>query len=613
VFRFFAKHPIFLLLYRGWQYADRFRPLMVLYLIFFVVAQVVALAEPYVIGRILNSVQAVASKTGNTDKLWSEVSLNLWLFFWIQFVFWLFHGPGRVIERYVAYHIKTNYKQHLFNVVTALPLQWHRQHHSGESIDKINRATNSLATYFDCSFEVSYMIMRLVGSLIALFWFMPYSGAVAIATTVVCFANVYLWDKYLEGQYGELNSFENKVASAVHDYVSNIGSVITLRLEERVSAEVLRRMLAPLGLFKKNAVANEIKWCIVTMLIAAMTVIVLFQYAHGELAAGHAILAGTFFTLFEYLRRVGDSFYQFAGLCGQVVKQAADVRSAETIFEAYATVGEAHVARLPGGWKQVEVTDLRFKYEDEKHREHHLANIEIDLAPGKTIALVGESGCGKSTLLSLLRGLVHADNVVVRCDGTVMEHGLRHLAEVTTLIPQDPEIFSDTIGFNITFGMEATPEEVLRAVRLARFDQVLARLPNGLETNIAEKGVNLSGGEKQRLALARGIFFAKDSDILLMDEPTSSVDPLNERIIYANVMETCANKCVISSIHKLHLLEMFDEVYVFENGQLVERGSFAELLTRDGKFARLWRNYQAEASATAVVEAPSTVPVVAAG
>lgn len=613
MFRFFANHPIFLLLYRGWQYAERHRPIMALYLVFFMVAQLVALAEPYVIGRILNSVQAVASKAGNSDKLWSEVSLNLWLFFWIQFVFWLFHGPGRVLERYVAYHIKTNYKEHLFNVVTALPLQWHRQHHSGESIDKINRATNSLAMYFDNSFEISYMIMRLVGSLIALFWFMPYSGTVAIATTVVCFLNVYLFDRYLEGQYGQLNAFENKVASAVHDYVSNIGSVITLRLEERVSAEVLRRMLAPLALFKKNAVANEIKWCIVTMLIAGMTVIVLFQYAHGELAAGHAILAGTFFTLFEYLRRVGDSFYQFAGLCGQVVKQATDVRSAETILEAYASVGEAHVDRLPKGWRHVEISQLQFKYEDEKHREHHLDDIEIDLAPGKRIALVGESGSGKSTLLSLLRGLVHADNVVVRCDGTRMDHGLRHLAEVTTLIPQDPEIFSDTIGFNITFGMEATPEQVARAIRLARFDQVLARLPNGLETNIAERGVNLSGGEKQRLALARGIFFANQSEILLMDEPTSSVDPLNERIIYANVMEECANKCVISSIHKLHLLEMFDEIYVFSNGQLVERGAFSELLTADGNFARLWRNYQAETLVEIVDAAPSAVPVVAAG
>lgn len=608
MFRFFANHPIILLLYRGWQYAGKYRPVMALYLVLFVVAQLVALAEPYVIGRILNSAQAVASKAGNTGKLWSEVSFNLWMFFWIQFVFWLFHGPGRVLERYVAYHIKTNYKQHLFKVVTELPLQWHRQHHSGESIDKINRATQSLSLFFDSSFEISYMIMRLVGSLVVLFFFMPYSGAIAIATTALAFLNVYLFDRYLANQYSELNSFENKVASAVHDYVSNIGSVITLRLEERVGREVLRRMMAPLSLFKVNITLNEIKWCIVTMLIAGMTVIVLFHYARGELNAGHAILAGTFFTLFEYLRRIGDSFYSFAGLYGMVVKQAADVQSAETILEAYAGVGQTHAARLPEGWSELSISRLKFKYEDEKHREHHLDDIEIDLARGKSIALVGESGSGKSTLLSLLRGLQYADEVVVSCDGIEMPSGLRHLAEHTTLIPQDPEIFNDTIGFNITFGMDATPEEIARAVRLSRFEHVLARLPSGLETNIAEKGVNLSGGEKQRLALARGIFFAKECDILLMDEPTSSVDSLNERIIYANVLETCKDKCVISSVHKLHLLEMFDEIYVFSDGRLMERGSFAELLVADGQFAKLWRNYQAEAAADL---APPAVQVAA--
>lgn len=593
--RFFANHPICLLLYRGWQYAGKYRPVMVAYWVMFIIAQAVALAEPYVIGRILNSVQAVASKAMVTGKIWSDVSTNLWLFFWIQFVFWLFHGPGRVLEQYVAYRIKSNYKHHLFSVVTQLPLQWHRQHHSGESIDKINRASNSLALFFDNSFEVSYMIMRLVGSLILLFTFMPYAGMVAMATTIVACLNVYLFDRYLAGLHVQLNSFENKIASAVHDYVSNIGSVITLRLEERVGGEVTRRMLEPLRLLRKNITLHETKWCITTMLIAAMIVIVLFQYVQHELSAGHAILAGSFFTLFEYLRRIGDSFYNFAGLYGMIVRQAADVQSAETILSAAAeTGGNRAITALPRGWSTLEISNLHFKYEDDKHREHHLENIGIRLTAGRSVALVGESGSGKSTLLSLLRGLQDAKAGTLRCDEVLMPQGLAHLADHTTLIPQDPEIFSDTILFNITFGVEANPEDVSRAVRLARFDQVLARLPNGLETNIAEKGVNLSGGEKQRLALARGIFFAKDCDILLMDEPTSSVDPLNERIIYANVLQECKEKCVVSSIHKLHLLEMFDDIYVFADGKLIESGSMQDLLEMNGQFATMWRNYQAD-------------------
>ncbi len=593
--RFFVDNLIILLLRKGWQYAGNLRPLLVLCLGMFVVAQAIMLAEPYVIGRLLNSVQAVASKATTVKHMWSDVTLNLWLIFWIQFVFWLFHGPARVLERYAAYHIKANYKQYLFDAIAQLPLQWHRQHHSGESIDKINRATNALGTFFDYTFEITYMLTRLLGSLVVLFLFMPYSGLIAMIATAVAFASVYVFDHFLTKQYDQLNSLDNRVAAAVHDYVSNIATVITLRLEERVGKEVMARMLAPLALFKRNIFLNETKWGITSMLIASMTVAVLFHYTYGELNAGHTILAGTFFTLFQYLRMIGDSFYDFTDLYGRVVKNAADVESAESINRAFLDMNQSHVASLPAGWTTVEVNDLCFKYHDEKHREHHLQNVKIKLERGKRIALVGESGCGKSTLLLLLRGLQDADSVTMRCDGQLMAHGLKHLASHTTLIPQDPEIFSDTIGFNITFGMPATSNEIDSATRLSRFDQVLTRLPRQLETNIAEKGVNLSGGEKQRLALARGVFLSRDSDILLLDEPTSSVDSLNERIIYANILAQSKDRCVVSSIHKLHLLELFDEIYVFGHGLLLEQGSLPSLLSRGGELSTLWSNYQSEA------------------
>jgi ATP-binding cassette subfamily B protein len=238
-------------------------------------------------------------------------------------------------------------------------------------------------------------------------------------------------------------------------------------------------------------------------------------------------------------------------------------------------------------WRSVAVQHLYFTYSDERQRVHHLEDVAITLEKGKAIALVGESGCGKSTLLNLLRGMQQPDRVKLFCDGAEHPHQLRHLAEITTLLPQDPEIFADTIRFNITFGLDATEQQIDVAIRMARFDPVLARLPDGLETNIAEKGVNLSGGEKQRLALARGIFFAKDSDILLLDEPTSSVDQQNERLIYSEILHRFKEKCIVSSVHKLNLLDLFDEIYVFSDGRVIERGSLNELLMKGGYLAEL--------------------------
>lgn len=212
---------------------------------------------------------------------------------------------------------------------------------------------------------------------------------------------------------------------------------------------------------------------------------------------------------------------------------------------------------------------------------------------GRSYAFVGESGSGKSTALGLIRGLHMADSVQVACDNVRLPHGLAHVAHRTTLIPQDPEIFSDTIRFNVTLGITASDDAVMAAVRLARFEQVLARLPQGLDTNIAEKGVNLSGGEKQRLALARGLFFVEESEseIVLLDEPTSSVDAFNERLIYENALITFKERCVVSAVHKLNLLHLFDEVVVFSAGRIVQRGTRAQLVEEQGEFTRLWENY----------------------
>ena len=590
----FKNNAIALLFSRGWQYAGKYKLWFVGYMIMFVFAMGIELLEPYVIGRMLNDVQTdLAGGLGNGPKLLNDVGHYLLMILAISLGFWLFHGPARVIERFVAFQIRSNFKSDLFRRITSLPIQWQREHHSGESIDKINRTTWAMSNFFQDTFELVYMVLRLGGTLAILFCVMPLAGWSALGATVLSLVTIALFDKVLDKQYDELNTKDNHVASAVHDYVSNIISVITLRLESRTLDEVKRRIFASQNLFASNARLNEIKWAITSLIVSLMTIAVMFWYVHSNLAAKHLILAGTFFTLFEYLRRIGESFYTFAAYYGVVVRQAADLRGVDSINEVYSSLDLSHNdACLPAVWKEINVNNLNFTYEDEKHRTHHLSNVSIKLEKGKSIAFVGESGSGKSTLLNLLRGLQKPDSVKVLADGIKLEQGLRHLSHSTTLMPQDPEIFADTIRFNITFGMESNDEEIMSALKTARFDGVLARLPQGLGTNVAEKGVNLSGGEKQRLALGRGVFFAKDSDIILMDEPTSSVDTANERRIYTALLKQFSDRCLISSIHKLHLLELFDHIYVLADGRVVESGDFKTLVAQNGVLANMWRNYQ---------------------
>lgn len=584
------QNPIVYLARRVWSQATGYRSWVVAYLLMFLAAQLISICEPWVIGRLLNAVQIGGAKATVLHAVYFYAGCYLA----IQTFFWLFHGPARVMERWVAFQLRSRYKARLFQQASQLTLQWHRDNHSGETIDKINRATAALYEFTGNSFMLVYMFLRLTSAHVLLFSVVPFAGIAALVTTCIAFALIFRFDRVLSEQYETLNTKETNVASAVHDYVSNMVTVITLRLESRVLTEVRRRIGLSLPIFQKNIILNEVKWFTTNLVIGLMVSTTLCFYAYRTLEGGTVLLAGTFFTMFECLRRIGESFYDFAALYGGIVRHAADLRGAEPIEAAFAAQGDSKIVeQLPDDWNRLSVRGVDFTYQDEKKRAHHLKDICVELTRHHAVALVGSSGSGKSTLLTLLRGLQPPARGELAADGRVMPLGLATLASATTLMPQDPEIFSDTIRFNITFGMEAPEERVLEAIRLARFEPVLARLASGLDTNIAEKGVNLSGGEKQRLALARGIFFSQDSQIVLMDEPTSAVDTFNERQIYQNLLALYRDRCMVSAIHKLHLLPLFDRIYVFEDGQVVEAGDWASLIASAGPLARLWQSYQA--------------------
>ena len=165
------------------------------------------------------------------------------------------------------------------------------------------------------------------------------------------------------------------------------------------------------------------------------------------------------------------------------------------------------------------------------------------------------------------------------------------MSESISLIPQDPEIFATTIRENITLGVEYSEGHLAVYSAMACFTDVINRLPHKLESSIVEKGVNLSGGEKQRLALTRGLLASSDKQIVLLDEPTSSVDFHNELQIYQNIFASFPDKAIISSIHRLHLLPLFDTVYLFKDGKIIASGSFEYLQQTSPDFQNLWRKY----------------------
>jgi ATP-binding cassette subfamily B protein len=310
-------------------------------------------------------------------------------------------------------------------------------------------------------------------------------------------------------------------------------------------------------------------------------------YIAWHMSSEHAIAIGSVVAIFQYLLTIMQQFFQGSMTFEQLLYQSIDVHGVDSLIADHARLAEKRETGTWREWKEIRIDDLAFTHHEGEDAMHHLHNISLRMAAGQKIAFIGSSGSGKTTLLTLLRGLYDAQHVSVSIDEEVF-NTLTPLSGFTTLIPQDSEVFENTVRYNLTLGIRVPDEIIERALSISTFDEVLPKLPMGIETDIRERGVNMSGGQKQRLALARGLIAAEDSSLLLLDEPTSSVDSATESAIFDRLFTHFAAKTIIASVHRLHLLPRFDHIVMMQNGEIVEQGEFAELLARQGAFARVW-------------------------
>jgi ABC-type multidrug transport system fused ATPase/permease subunit len=357
------------------------------------------------------------------------------------------------------------------------------------------------------------------------------------------------------------------------------------------------KVAAVLPPFMRQVRINEWKWFVAYLLVTLIYIVLAAGYVYEHYTPGTVFLVGGLVTLLGYVNQFTSVFHDVAYQYTEVVRHNADVQTARSIGEAYARYERPVHETLPDRWQSITISNLSFSHTIAR-RSATLDNLSITLRRGQRVAFIGSSGSGKSTLLTLLRGLYQPEpSLTVQVDDKVAS-SLNAVANTVTLFPQEPEIFENTITYNITLGLPFDAEIIDAVCQAARFDTVIQQLPHGLDTNIQEKGVNLSGGQRQRLALARGILAARTSTIVLLDEPTSSVDPKTELAVYRELFREFADKAVVSTLHRLHLLPLFDYVYIMDDGRIVDEGTFSYLRQHSAIFRDLWAHQQDALSPT---------------
>jgi ATP-binding cassette, subfamily B, bacterial len=564
------KNPYLSLLKTGWTYARTERKNYLLVYAMFIGANIVFSLNPLLFGWFVGKVQS------NTTRVFHYTLLYAGAYLGLKLLEWSLHGPARTMERTLAFHISRNYLQKKFHQTLHLSAQWHQDNHSGATINCLQKAYDALRSFFDKGFIYIYTISKFVLSLIAILYFSPLFGSVAIVLGLLNIWIISRFDKPFIKTLNQVQQKERGVTSNLFDTLSNIRTVITLRLEKSMERGLLQRVKLVFFPFRKNAVINEWKWFTAEMMVTLIYCVIVagFVYQHWE--PGKVFYIAGLVTLLGYVNQFTSVFQNVAGQYTEIVQFHTMIRSAEVIDEAYIQNHRpSQPEALPHDWKTMQ----------------HLYNLQLQIERGKKIALIGESGCGKSTLLALLRGLyTSAPGSNFSVDGKSLP--LAHLYDSVTLFPQEPEIFENTIAYNITLGLPYSRAEIMEACSQAHFTPILEQMPDGLSTNIKEKGVNLSGGQKQRLALARGILAARDNKLVLLDEPTSSVDPRTELLIYDHLFEAFNDKAVISSLHRLHLLPKFDYIYIMNKGRIIDEGTFEQLMLTSTVFREMWEHQQ---------------------
>jgi ATP-binding cassette, subfamily B, bacterial len=494
------------------------------------------------------------------------------------------------LEKYlttsVSQWVTHDLRRALYNHIQRLSLAQHDGVQTGDLITRVTSDINAVQDFVNSAFlGMIVNVLTLVGMIGVMLYINWRFTLIALSIAPALFILVYSFTRRIKKASRAVRKKESELVSVVQEVLTSVRVVKAFAREdfevERFESQSLENVETALRARSIKAKLSPI----VEVMVAIGTCMVL---AYGSrLALKGELSAGILVVFLLYLGKMYKPMRELSKMTDAVSKAMVGYERIQEVLEIEARVVDSPRARKAPRFKgNIEFDHVTFAYEE---GQPVLKDVSFSIKAGQVAAIVGPSGTGKTTIISLIPRFYDPQSGTIKIDGKdIREYTLKSLREQISFVLQDTLLFHATVMENIAYGKpDATPQQVMRAAKLANAHEFIEKMPESYDTMVGERGVTVSGGQRQRIAIARAII--RDTPILILDEPTSGLDSVSEQAVIEALDRLMQGRTCIVIAHHLNSIRHADVVFVVKDSELVEQGTHEELLAAGGVYSDLYK------------------------